>query len=171
MRCPSCGSENIPGNEQCKSCSTPLAPLDLPTPFDKIELSLMSDPVSILAPKPPVTIALSATLSMAVQQMIDRGVGAVLVTDDQNCLVGILTERDFLTKVAGVAEFRDLYVRDFMTPTPETVQPSDKLSLALCKMDVGRYRHLPVVDNHGLPVGVISLRDVLRHVTRLCRDG
>ena len=52
----------------------------------------------------------------------------------------------------------------------ETVAPTDILAIVLGKMDTGGYRHLPVVAN-GRPVGVISVRDVLRHLTALCPDG
>jgi CBS domain-containing protein len=171
MRCPTCGQQNLPGSDLCAACETPLAPLDLPTPFDKIESSLMADPVAVLAPKPPVTVPRGATLGEAVRRMMDRGVGAVLVTGEAERLVGILTERDFLTKVAGQPTFPELPVADFMTPSPETVRPTDPLAFALFKMDTGGYRHLPVVDGGEQPVGVVSVRDVLRHVTKICRDG
>jgi len=55
----------------------------------------------------------------------------------------------------------------FMTANPETVSTSDTLAFAIHKMDVGGYRHLPVI-HHGAPVGVVSVRDMLRHITRLC---
>jgi CBS domain-containing protein len=81
-----------------------------------------------------------------------------------------LTERDFLTKVAGSAGFGRQPVADYMTHHPETVGPTDSLAFALGKMAGGGYRHLPVVRD-GQPVGVISVRDILRHVVWLCRDG
>ena len=59
-------------------------------------------------------------------------------------------------------------VREFMTPNPECVQATDTLAIALHKMDVGEYRHLPVLDE-GKPVGMMSVRDMLRHITRLCK--
>jgi CBS domain-containing protein len=78
--------------------------------------------------------------------------------------VGILTERDFLTKIAGVPRYEELPVARFMTPCPVAVAPTDILAAALARMDSGGYRHLPVVCD-GKPVGVISVRDVLRHLT------
>jgi CBS domain-containing protein len=102
--------------------------------------------------------------------MIERKVGAVLVTNEAGELVGILTERDFLTKVAGKAGYESLPVRQYMTSAPETVSSSDLLAVALAKMDAGGYRHLPVVEA-GKPVGVISVRDILRHLTAFCPDG
>ena len=102
--------------------------------------------------------------------MIAAEVGAVLVVDAAGLLVGILTERDFLTKVAGQPGFEALPVSRFMTPDPETVAPTDVLAYALGKMDAGGYRHLPVV-SAGKPVGVISVRDILRHLTAVCPDG
>ncbi len=102
--------------------------------------------------------------------MMGPGVGALLIVDDHQKLVGILTERDLLTKVVGYhAEYVHLPVEQFMTPDPEAVAVTDNLAFALHKMDIGGYRHLPVVKD-GKPVGVISIRDMLRHITKLCKD-
>ncbi|HYH64638.1 MAG TPA: CBS domain-containing protein, partial [Urbifossiella sp.] len=127
-------------------------------------------PVSILSPAAPVTVAADATLADAIRLMIDRRVGAVLVVGAAGELVGILTERDFLTRVAGRPGFEKLPVGDHMTHDPETVTPADTLAFALGRMDAGGYRHLPVVAG-GKPVGMVSIRDVLRHVTRISHGG
>ena len=137
--------------------------LDAPAANGPLEASLLNDPVSVLEPRPPVTVPVDARLGEAIRAMIDTRVGAVLVTSRDGALVGILTERDFLSKVAGVAGCEELPVAQFMTHGPETVAPGDLLAVALGKMDAGGYRHLPVVEK-GLPVGVISVRDVLRHL-------
>ena len=130
----------------------------------------MHDPISTLKPKLPVTVPDDSTLGFALQIMIDREIGAVLVVDAQDQLVGILTERDFLQKVVGeTSEYAHLPIIPVMTKAPETVGPDDSLAVALYKMDVGGYRHLPVVSD-GMPVGIISVRDVIRHITRLCRE-
>ena len=93
-----------------------------------------------------------------------------MVINSVGDLVGILTERDFLTRVAGEEGYEQLPVERYMTPAPETVLLSDLLAVALAKMDVGGYRHLPVVAE-GKPVGVISVRDILRHLTAFFPDG
>jgi CBS domain-containing protein len=170
MRCPACDHPNPPGADECERCQTPLAPLDAPTPHGPVEASLLSDPVSVLDPRPPVTVPVGAELGEAIRAMIDQRVGAVLVTGPGGELVGILTERDFLSKVAGEPGYGRLPVARFMTPSPETVAPTDPLAVALGKMDAGGYRHLPVVAA-GRPVGVISVRDVLRHLTTFCPDA
>src|SRR5690242_6126389 len=100
MICPLCGHRgNLPGADWCAWCQFDLAAVDRPAPSDRVEASLMAEPVAVLGPKPPVTVAADADLGRAVREMIGRKVGAVLVTDPAGCLVGILTERDFLTKV------------------------------------------------------------------------
>lgn len=171
MYCPACGHDkNPPGADKCANCELALANLDAPAPQGPVETSLMNDPVSILDPRPPMTVPADATLGDAVRQMIAGRIGAVLVTGPSGELVGILTERDFLTKVAGEPGYEALPVDRFMTPNPETVAPSDRLASALGKMDAGGYRHLPVADA-GRPVGVISVRDILRHITAVCPEG
>jgi CBS domain-containing protein len=148
-----------------------LAALDLPAAQDRVELSVMSDPVHTLKPKPPVTISIHALLGDALQLMVDKEIGAVIVTDDSQRLQGILTERDYLMKVVGLlGDFQRQPLQSIMTPDPETVGPNDTIAYALQRMDIGGYRHLPVVEE-GTPVGIISVRDVIRHITRLCRDA
>jgi CBS domain-containing protein len=171
MICPSCGHDNLPGAEECAACLTDLAPLDRPVAQNRVERSLMEDPVSALKPKRPITVSPATAVRQAVQLMLDHNLGAVLVVDDAGKLLGILSERDLLKKVAVLPDpYVDLQVQDVMTAAPETVTLTDTLAFALHKMDIGGYRHMPVL-NEGLPSGVISVRDMLRHITRLCKDA
>ena len=102
--------------------------------------------------------------------MLGPGVGSLLVIDDDGMLVGILSERDLLTKVAGIHDdYAERPVREFMTTGPEAVDEDDTLAFALHKMDVGGYRHVPVVKG-GQPLGMLSVRDMLRHITKLCKN-
>lgn len=167
MHCPNCGDLNFPGSESCRNCQQPLTSFDMQVPHDRIEHHLANDPVSKLKPTLPVTVPATANLGKVMQTMIAASVGAVLVVDDDSgLLIGIVTERDFLTRVAGQPGLAELPVRDFMTPNPETVLGTDTVAAALGKMDVRGYRHLPVVEA-GLPVGMISVRDILRYMTSL----
>jgi CBS domain-containing protein len=168
MYCPACGHQkNMPGSDECANCKLPLTGGNEPALHDRVERSLMTEPVSVLGSHVPVTVPDDAEIGRAIRTMIERNVGAVLVTAADGRLAGILTERDFLSKVAGQPGFTALGVREFMTANPETVTLTDTLAFAIGKMDAGGYRHLPIVDGIR-PVGVISVRDILRHVTHLC---
>jgi hypothetical protein len=85
-------------------------------------------------------------------------------------LLGIISERDLLLKVAGHDEALAAPASAYMTADPETVRGSDTLAFALHKMDCGGYRHL-VVLREGQPPDMISVRDMILHITRLCRNG
>jgi CBS domain-containing protein len=170
MICPTCGWDNLPGSEECQNCQQDLTPLDRPVAQNRVERSLMEDPVSVLRPNRAVSVLPSASVAHAMQVMLDGNLGALLVVDERGELQGIFSERDLLKKVAGVYDaFAALPVSRFMTADPETVTATDTLNFALHKMDVGGYRHLPVLAD-GKPVGVISVRDMLRHITRLCKE-
>jgi CBS domain-containing protein len=169
MICPSCGHVNLPGNEECDNCKQDLTPLDRPTASNQVERSLMEDSVAVLRPKKPVTIRPTTPLQSVIQAMLASDVGALLVTGDDGKLVGILSERDLLKKVVGVRDgYGQLPAGEFMTSNPETVSSSDTLNFALHKMDCGGYRHMPVLTD-GKPSGVISVRDIMRHIVRLCK--
>ena len=173
MLCPSCGHANVPGADECARCLFPLASIDNePAGMDAIEASVLQDRVRGLRYKAPVTVPVDGKLGLALDRMVEHGVGALLVVGTDGVLVGILTERDYLRKVVGVLpDYAHQPLSEYMTADPETVRPDDRLGWALQKMDVGGYRHLPVVEEDGVPVGLVSVRDVIRHITRLCGSG
>jgi CBS domain-containing protein len=169
MICPACSHDNFPGREYCSNCLHDLTQLDRPTSRDRVERSLMEDPVSVLQPRKAVTLGPDATVADAIAVMLTSDIGALLIVDAGGKLVGIFSERDLLTRVAGQADdYAGRKVSEFMTPDPETVRPTDTLAFALHKMDGGGYRHLPVLKD-GQPLGMVSVRDMLRHITRLCK--
>jgi CBS domain-containing protein len=183
MICPTCGFDNVPGSEQCQECECDLAPLDLPKAHDRVERSLMDDPVKVACPRTAVTLPPTAPVGEAIRTMLENNCGAVLIVDDSGHTVGILTERDILTKAVDPSDhgfeiqkrpgWIDPLTRpiaDFMTPTPEAVRETHTLAFALHKMDTGGYRHLPVL-REGRPVAMISVRDMIRHITLLCAGG
>src|SRR5262245_55791239 len=103
MICPVCSYDNVPGAEVCEGCLQDLTHLDQPVAQDRAQRSLMEDPVSVLAPQTPITYPDDTPLREAVASMAEGNIGAVLVLDAAGKLVGILSERDLLLKVAGQA--------------------------------------------------------------------
>ena len=171
MICPNCGFDNLPGSEECGECKQDLTQLDQPYPQDRIERSLMENPVRVLGPRQPITVRPTTTIQDAIQMMLAHNIGALLVVDKDARILGIFSERDLLTKVAGLHEhYAELPVAQFMTHQPETVTADDTLAFAIHKMSIGGYRHLPVAAE-GRPAGVVSVRDMLRHITRQCREN
>jgi CBS domain-containing protein len=108
-----------------------------------------------------LTVEPTTELADAARRMTDRGVGAVLVLSGDR-VSGILTERDVLRAVAtGTVE--GTHVAAWMTRDPETVDASESTAQAASVMIHGGFRHLPVVDG-GKPVGIVSIRDLMRVV-------
>ena len=107
-----------------------------------------------------LTVETTDSITVAAQRMNDRRVGAALVlTGDR--VSGILTERDILRAVAtGPVEGTN--VAAWMTRDPETVEAGETTAQAASVMIHGGFRHLPVVDGDGKPVGIISIRDLVR---------
>jgi CBS domain-containing protein len=92
-------------------------------------------------------------------------VGSLLVTNPSGVLVGIFTERDCLMKVIGkVHDLSTVTVKDFMTPDPVSERPDASLAFALNLMSNGGFRHIPIVDSERVPLGVISIKDVVNYI-------
>ena len=108
-----------------------------------------------------LTVEPAERLGEVAERMVDRDVGAALVTEGKR-LVGILTERDVLRAVAkGIRE--DTTVSEWMTRDPETMAPDEPTLHAAVLMIHGGFRHLPLVDGDEL-VGMLSIRDLMRIV-------
>ena len=93
--------------------------------------------------------------------MHDTEADCVLVTVDDR-LVGIFTDRDAVVKAAGQA-LDGLQIRDFMTPDPVVLRHDDPIAIAIHKMAVGGFRHIPIIQD-GRPTGVVTARDVFHHL-------
>jgi len=107
-----------------------------------------------------LTVSATLELDEAARRMNDRQVGAVLVLTNER-LSGILTERDVLRAVA-TGQVTGTHVAAWMTHDPETIGPDDSTAHAASVMIHGGFRHLPVVDADRLPVGIVSIRDLMR---------
>lgn len=104
-----------------------------------------------------------ATLGDAVVELRDRRVGALIVTDAQGALVGILSERDIVRKLADTpGQTLPQKVSDVMTTSVVTCAPSDPLITVLKQMSAGRFRHMPVVEDDRL-MGMVTIGDVINH--------
>jgi CBS domain-containing protein len=111
-----------------------------------------------------ITTAPAETVADAVKRMAELQVGALVVVDDGE-LVGILSERDVLKRV--IAAGRDpeaTRVADVATPDPERVVEGAHVKECAELIRRHGFRHLPVVDEEGMPIGIISSRDFLQYV-------
>ncbi len=170
MICPNCNHNNLPGSEACAECSQDLTQLDKPMAQDRVEKSLLEDNIGGMCKRDPITTLGTTKVRDAIQTMLTQNIGALLVIDADAKLIGIFSERDLLAKVAHETEPPlDHPVSEFMTANPETVSGEHKLAFVLHQMDVGGYRHVPVVEDDK-PIGVVSVRDMLHHLTALCRN-
>jgi CBS domain-containing protein len=125
--------------------------------------NLKIDSVSRLQPTAPWQVRPDQTIAQTVELMREHRVGCVLVTSG-NKLLGIFTERDLMGRVLAEGKPLTQPVSDFMTPNPVTVHPKDPISAAVRRMNEGGYRHLPVVDGTGRPVGVLSVKRIVHYL-------
>jgi len=126
-----------------------------------LDQRMIREPIRRLEPRAPLSLAPSAPVVEAIRLMREHRIGCVLVVDNER-LVGILTERDLLLKLEQADRARPL--REFMTPDPEVLSPDDPIVYALNKMSVGGFRHVPLVDAEGRPVGVVSVKDIVDYI-------
>ena len=112
-----------------------------------------------------ISVKADASVSEAVGILSEKRIGTVVVSEDGASLDGILSERDIVREMGkrGVACLAEP-VSAIMTAKLVTCSPEDTADKVLEMMTIGRFRHLPVMDN-GAMVGLISIGDVVK--TRL----
>lgn len=109
-----------------------------------------------------VTIAPDATIGEAAALLSEMRIGAVVVSADGQRPDGILSERDIVRELGrrGTPVLH-LLVRDVMTSRIMTCRTGDDALTVLERMTEGRFRHLPVVDDDGLMIGLVSIGDAV----------
>jgi CBS domain-containing protein len=110
------------------------------------------------------SIGPGASVHAALEMMEQRKVGALVVTEE-GALVGIISERDFAREMITADKGpRDILVSDIMTKKVHTVDPTKTMADCMAMMTKRRIRHLPVIDDDGRLVGLVSIGDVVRAV-------
>ena len=123
--------------------------------------------------KKVVSIRPDADIIQAKTLMDENRIRHIPVVDDDNKLIGIVTDRDLRSEFPAsfykgtdrpeaVEEYRKTRVRDIMTPDPVTLTPYDTIQDALLLIQNMKVGALPVVDKEGKLTGIISVRDLLR---------
>lgn len=103
------------------------------------------------------------TVYEAIQEMANKGVGALLVISESK-LVGIISERDYARKVILRGQSsRTTLVREIMASPVIFVLPSESVSECMAIMTRNRIRHLPIVDNERI-LGVVSIGDIVKWI-------
>jgi CBS domain-containing protein len=125
--------------------------------------NLKVDSVSRLFPTAPLRIGPDQTVAEAVELMRRYRVGCLLVYDGEG-LVGIFTERDLMRRVLAEGLPLTVPVSTAMTPEPVIVSPKESIGAAVRRMEEGGFRHLPVVDQAGRPLGVLSVKRIVHYL-------
>lgn len=137
---------------------------------DDLDILSLQQPIDLSELQSVVGVTPQTMLSEVVETMVTKRVGCVVVSED-NQLVGLFTERDLLCKV--ISEGLDIPstpVSSVMTVGPETLPVDSPLVYLLQRMAVGGYRHVPLINDHGKAIAVVSMRDIVQHIVSLYPD-
>ena len=110
-----------------------------------------------------ISIAPEASVKEALALFVEHNIGSLPVVDASGKLVGIFTERDVLYGDHRDSEqFHRELIKDVMTPNPFTCSSNDAVHEVMGKMSRNRVGQLPVVDDEGKLVGLVSVGDLIK---------
>ena len=111
-----------------------------------------------------ITVEPEATVYDALKKMAGNNVGAILVTE-QNNVLGIFSERDYARKLVLMGKTsRDSHVAELMTDRVYAVKITTTINDCMKLMTDNRVRHLPVMDDNDLLIGIVSIGDVVNKI-------
>lgn len=126
-------------------------------------LKLMDRPEFQHKPK-PLTIKLGAKVSDAVAQMSEMNYGSILVVDEADKLLGVVTERDILKRLVNAKKDPETTTVDqIMTRDPRVARQDDDLLDWLRVMSNERFRRLPVIDDDGRAIAIFTQGDFVSY--------
>ena len=125
--------------------------------------TLLTDTVGALGLAPVCFARERDSVRMTLGRMNDLAVGCALVVDEAGRLAGQFTERDFLRKIVSEGRNADVPLAEVMSKTPWSVTSRESVRTVIERMEASGDRHLPVVDDEGKPVGVLSIKDLMHY--------
>jgi CBS domain-containing protein len=104
-----------------------------------------------------------ATVAAVARELTDKGIGALVVSEDGTTVLGLIAERDIVRGLADHGtKLLQLRVDALMTRSVITCRPEDSLTAVMAQMTRFRVRHIPVVQDGKLQ-GIVSIGDVVKH--------
>ncbi len=161
IRCPSCGSPNYAGEDACEACGADLRSVDVPQDAIDFHGRLLGEHLDALGIEQPPTVVAGTSARAAISRMKDDGLECLLVVDGDR-LRGIVTYQDAILKLKGRA-LEGMVIDALMTPDPVVLRHDDTTAIALHKMAVGGFRHIPIVEA-GRLVGLVQARNLFGHL-------
>ncbi len=125
----------------------------------RVESCLSSRAVEVMS-TPPLTVAPETPIWDVARRMYEGNAGSALVVGNDGALEGIITRRDILYLVATGAAARNPPAARVMTRSVITARPDEPVGAILSKMTELGLRHIPVIDDRGRPLGMVSLWDI-----------
>ena len=120
---------------------------------------------SIMDGKRVETIKPTATIKELVEKLAAMKIGALVVSGDGKNIEGIVSERDIVQSMpANFDKFQNLHVRDIMTVNVMTCTNNATFAELMVLMTQKRIRHVPIVDNDGSLVSIVSIGDVVKNL-------
>ncbi len=164
MICPECKHDNIEGVDRCENCGQDLFSLDHPDGRQADRgPNFMTEPLAEIPAQSPVRVSTTDPVGLAVRLMQNADTDCLLVMKGTQ-LAGIITPWDILHKVAGPEEdLNAVTCGQIMTADPVFLRDNDDIAVALNKMSVGGFRHIPLLQG-GTPTAVVSIKDLFRHI-------
>jgi CBS domain-containing protein len=164
MLCPVCRYDNFEGEAQCANCGADLAAADSRPPLAEDDGTFLGERIDALPIGEPLIVDPGFPVADAIRKMHGSDSDCLLVCDEGR-LIGIFTDRD--ASVKAVDKRLGLFkVRDFMTADPVVLREEDTVAVAINKMAVGGFRHLPIVVGDR-PTGILTAADIFRHIVSL----
>jgi CBS domain-containing protein len=136
--------------------------------FRKLQDALLSDTVSVLAPREPIRLGETAVIDEALTAMMAHDRVGVVVVDRDGRLTGIVTDRDLLGRVSGAGRYAgQTRLAQVMTRDPEALRPDDRICYAVNRMMAMGCRTMPLVDEERRPIGIVTVDDITKWLAAL----
>ncbi|REG82632.1 DUF294 nucleotidyltransferase-like domain-containing protein [Marinomonas pollencensis] len=126
----------------------------------------LSTPIEQVMTRQLIKATPEESVQIAAQRMTEARVSSILIVDakeEHKPLVGIVTDRDLRSRVLALGITSELSLSEVMTCAPATLSPDSLVMQAQTLMSEYNIHHLPVVTGDGVPVGMVTAADLLRH--------
>ncbi len=111
--------------------------------------------------KDVVSLGVNDNISNAIKTMIEKNIGGIPIVDDDNAVVGIVTERDFVRTVADITTSKS--IKEYMSNKVVTASPDISIGEAIRTMIEKGFRRIPIVKEDVL-LGIVTASDIMRYL-------